>query len=696
MPRQELINFKNDPTSQMVAQMTLWVKGDPLADELRDYWSTFKNRLNEIADDKYKENFRRNNGQPDPEYELLKQAVSAAAEFDHLINVKAFRNRSSDPEKMRDIIIDATKLMKKLQELMQVMYDNKIYIVDPKINHMGATGFFQPDSIKTFFIDNGRIVGGKEMINSYLFNENNNVAVEEFDKTNNLPLYEQRLYFDNPGAQRRSFDSEDPVPVKVPNQARPVRRNANNQNAAPNNQINIVNAQPQARRFKKGMIGEILDEPIEGVNIEPNRMNELSKAVTLNSMKAMVHEAKNNGPYIQKMRQFKQELTNLQKQINDNPGMLEHEEEIKSFISNEYGEGILNRVTFFMDNLDRVAEKKNPTDEDYMKLYSAYNNGANDDIETITQILNKVQDNPNIGAPLKKQCKLFADETEKIMANQAKTLENADAFEKYIALHSAPVSSGMGQSGAEHLAKVVAAYQWKQKAMAIENPEKRPAFRPDSIDKAAKDVIKNPVFRGMFTKKQGDQVVWNSDEIKDIADKNRAFKVLNRMEEPFMFDSRPDLQREALRKLKELGQIMPTSDGASKDYKRFNAYMKSLNNLDPDNIDVLDLGYTLGKVYRETEKYMKGRKSERMTDTQQEHFNETLDVLAILAKTGKIGQALADKLVNRTNEVRTNAYHRLFSEKTVSLEGRSNEATKHRIDVLEGRIKPNVQAGPRV
>jgi hypothetical protein len=92
------------------------------------------------------------------------------------------------------------------------------------------------------------------------------------------------------------------------------------------------------------------------------------------------------------------------------------------------------------------------------------------------------------------------------------------------------------------------------------------------------------------------------------------------------------------------------------------------------------LGGMLDKIYKATESYMKGRKSKRWTDSQQEHFDQTLDVLAIISKTGKNGEELAKKLVDRTNYVRKHRWHHLYEQDTVTLEGRSNQATRERIN----------------
>ena len=81
---------------------------------------------------------------------------------------------------------------------------------------------------------------------------------------------------------------------------------------------------------------------------------------------------------------------------------------------------------------------------------------------------------------------------------------------------------------------------------------------------------------------------------------------------------------------------------------------------------------------------MKGRKSERYKDKSTEHFEESLDVLKIVSDVSPYGAAFADKLVQRTNYVRTHRWNGR-TQKTVTLEGRSNEATKERLDILYGR-----------
>ena len=691
MPRQDLIKFKKDPTAQLVAQMVLWIKADRTSDEINSYFSTFKAELDRRTNEYYMNYMRYNKGVPTAEYELLSQAHKAANNFSRLINTYAIRNLSSDSEKLRDIIVDATKELKVLQGSMESLANHNIYINPVKIAHMGGTGFFQPDKIKIFFADNGRLNPGKELLNSYLFDENNPIAVQEFDKIDQLP----RVNFDNMINRReedkRSYEKNDPIPVKVPNAPR--------QNGDNFREEDVIQRAVQAEevrrsnRYRVDPIGAVIDVPVEGENISKDKKDSMSKAIILGAMKSIVEDYKQNGPYSQKLKAFKTEIEGLRDNLRANPGALAHGQDLISFLTNELGEGLYDRVNFFISNIETVATKQAPTDEDYMKLYQKYNNlhDKDDDFKTIQSILSEAQDNPIIGAPLKQQFKLFAGENEKILAKQVKTLANADPFEKYVMSHSAPVVTVSSKDGAEHLAKLIAAHQWKQKVMSIPNPNNRPAFKPKTIDGKAADLMKNPVFKAMYTKKQGEEVVWDVSKIKDTIERNEAYKAINRLEEPFLFDIDPRKQRDALKTLQNLGNILPSSRKASSDYQRFNGYMKSLAELDVDNMRIDELGLTLGRVYRETERYMKGRKSERMTDTQQEHFNETLDVLAVLAKTGKNGKALADKLVNRTNEVRTNWFHKIFDEKTVSLEGRSNEATQRRIDILEGRIRPQAQ-----
>ena len=104
------------------------------------------------------------------------------------------------------------------------------------------------------------------------------------------------------------------------------------------------------------------------------------------------------------------------------------------------------------------------------------------------------------------------------------------------------------------------------------------------------------------------------------------------------------------------------------------------------------MGTLLNDIYTETERYMKGRKSERYKNVSKEHFEEALDVLAVLSAHNEYGEALAKKLVDRTNEVRTHRWHHLSSQPTVTLEGRGIEATKARLEDLNaGR---NVQHRP--
>ncbi|MBR6897074.1 MAG: hypothetical protein IKN24_02780 [Lachnospiraceae bacterium] len=282
-------------------------------------------------------------------------------------------------------------------------------------------------------------------------------------------------------------------------------------------------------------------------------------------------------------------------------------------------------------------------------------------------------------ASFRKTCKNVFTKLEKYMEKHY-VVDPEHPFEDFIMKNSG--SNAQGRR-AEAMSNVVAAYQWKLANQNLPDDRKKP-FNRNEIQKAGKEVLKDPIFRDFFKAGPGETGMDLSDGLSDMrlniySTDHRFMQVIGHMNNPFAHRITMEQQREALKGLMELGKVLDTCEGASADYKDFFHTLKDLKNKNIRTMDSQEMARTLKNCYDKTEKFMKGRKRNRRWAEQREHFEQALDALAVLSKAGNYGKALADKLVNRTNVVRG---HWLQSK--VSLEGRSTEKTKNRLEKLRG------------
>jgi hypothetical protein len=255
-------------------------------------------------------------------------------------------------------------------------------------------------------------------------------------------------------------------------------------------------------------------------------------------------------------------------------------------------------------------------------------------------------------------------------------------------MNTGDLNFGKGKDALDGVAKVTAAYEWNKINVRQTDPAKRETFSAEKIDKLAEEMKGNPVFKTYYTAKGNDgKGKWSEVFLDSEAKNSTEWRVNNLIDNPFVTASLGK-KREAVKKLKELGEILPEAGSASTEYHRFNATLKGLSTKNVDKLNDGQLNSILKTVFDVNEKYMKGRKSARHKDISKEHFEETLDVLKIYSDISDYGAAMAKKLVDRTNYVRTHRWHGMWDQETVTLEGRNLEATKARIDVLVHGKKP--------
>ncbi len=282
-------------------------------------------------------------------------------------------------------------------------------------------------------------------------------------------------------------------------------------------------------------------------------------------------------------------------------------------------------------------------------------------------------------------------------------------FHAYVAVNMASVS---GYGGIHTLHKVVAAYMYMHEQYRA-NPNRTPQFKYDVVEKQAEALQKSPQWKAFFGLSKQDEKKLEEEYQRDLAvdaailntpakkqeryelikerlekkvfentagrysgNAGRMAELVGYMENPFSFEASMDAQRQALKSLKELGDTMTScSFWSSKAYKQFYRLLKSLAVKDLDNMDQDEMGAILKDAYDKSVAFMTGRMAVRNTPARREHFEQTLDVLAILAKTGELASKMTNEMVYKVNVVRDS----LHQDKATLL-NRNIENTKFRQD----------------
>ena len=176
-------------------------------------------------------------------------------------------------------------------------------------------------------------------------------------------------------------------------------------------------------------------------------------------------------------------------------------------------------------------------------------------------------------------------------------------------------------------------------------------FTVDRARKAAAELRKLPAFQALCKDPQ---------KVRDLLAEGREnparlAEAVSDMQRPFA--KCPEEQcRAMLEKLKRMEPMMDAPQGRSDKWKNFRESIAAID-LEPELKD----GETREEKYREqlqsildnTVKYTKGKKSLRRYEEDQNCFDQSLDVLAVLAEGGgEYARLTARGIVDRTNEVR--------------------------------------------
>jgi len=216
-------------------------------------------------------------------------------------------------------------------------------------------------------------------------------------------------------------------------------------------------------------------------------------------------------------------------------------------------------------------------------------------------------------------------------------------WENYAKAHlvSLPYSPKQKQ---EYLAKAMAgaflAGEKKRNPNAKETP-----FSLASARNAAKYIMDKPGFKRLTA----DPSKVDKLLAEGAKDPDKLFDEAVRVNRPFYNIGR-DKTREILSNLKKMQPLM---DGADAYDSKWAALQESISSIDlKSNDPALSGEMKLQEILNRTTDFMKGKKSLRKSEEHRNCFDQSLDVLAELAKGSAQAEAQAQVLIDRTNEVR--------------------------------------------
>ena len=688
MPRNELISFKKDKDAQFIAQLVIQQRGetdDTFAfDSFGKYTAALRKKTGEYV------------GENDPTYHLVSQTLREVESLQALILRAAI---SPSPRQKRDAIIDAVKSLKRLQSMQETLVNKNIFIFPKGDRVNGPWG--GPEYVTAYVTTMGRCKEGAELLESGLFDVNNKQIVAEFDELMAAPYFDYNNYKVNKQPVRTYMMYQEEFENYM--SSRPQIQVDAKENVGGGDADNVNLEGSYAERYnpdpaytfdKEKIIAHqksVKEKIVKslGKSIEKNDNFARDLNAFINDLKKFHYDVQENPDMADEKTQYVDSLLSQRKIERRDVGRIvpEYKYTLKMNLQNPEPQKFLDSLVYFVGNIESYNESKNR--DKNSKLGDINEVFSKEDGEGFSEILSSLkafQKDPQIPDTFKAKCKVIQNKFETMVANAFNELE-ADPFEKYIAMNTGAFNFGKGENVLDGVAKVTAAYEWKKKNERVNDPAKKEAFDPAKIDKLAEDMKKDPVFRTYYTTNDNGQKKWSKASLESAAKNSTEWKVNSLIDNPFVKATLAN-KRKALKSLKELGSILPDPGSASREYHRFNGMLKGLGSKNIDRLAEGELNYLLKNIFDENEKYMKGRKSARFKDASKEHFEETLDVLKIYSDLSDYGAALAKKLVDRTNYVRKHRWHGMWEQDTVTLEGRSNEATKNRIDVLIHGKKP--------
>ena len=227
------------------------------------------------------------------------------------------------------------------------------------------------------------------------------------------------------------------------------------------------------------------------------------------------------------------------------------------------------------------------------------------------------------------------------------SLKNVKSWSGYLeAMRTAPVPHDPDRK-AEHLAKLLmGAYQaGRVTAKSITGgpaPQPKP-FTLSRAERYVKQIREEPVFKRLCK----DPRLMNELMTQDPKRPHKQFNAMMNMFRPFG-NAAPAKSREVLQKLQNMLPYMDPKRGRSSEWK---ALVDSIERIDLNNPQQSGEA-KLQEIYEKNCAYMKGKKSLRSGKSKQNRFDQSMDVLAVLAEAGPYAKLAAEAVVDRVNEVR--------------------------------------------
>ncbi len=214
------------------------------------------------------------------------------------------------------------------------------------------------------------------------------------------------------------------------------------------------------------------------------------------------------------------------------------------------------------------------------------------------------------------------------------------------------------------------------------HPENAVAFNLKTARQFAKDIRETPAFKAIV----------KSDKVDEYLKKDGIGISEATMGMVHPFNSMTfEQKKQMLEKLKEMAAYVDGPEGRSDKWVRFQRSVASLKNFKLENSNDPDKNgeNKFEEIFNNAIDYMKGKKSLRKNEEQQNRFEQTLDFVSELGKGTEYAGLVADGLRDRITEVRRK--HDPEAERVWDFyngfEKIKNHGTKHE-DIVE---EPNVE-----
>ena len=685
MPRNEYVSFKNDKVTKFAAQLMLQQISRAKYNHIFDNLSLYKKAVSDRVGLYSK----------DPESWHYKKVDELYIELESLSRTLFQSGINRDPIQVRQGLIDITRSIKKIQEIQNELSENKIHIFHMNDRVNGPWG--NPDYIDAYVLNMHLCQEGEEYLKEAVFDENDPEVVHDYDEFSKLEHFSYYGYKQQKKNDRTYMMEADAFEEYKDNRPQ-FKASANHINNI--NPLNIINLDGNIQA-KNGA------DPAYTVDVRViENQQEFAKTNIVNSLLNSFSHDNNQGDafardinaFIQDLKQLHFDMKSKPDQLDDKMRHLDSLLSLRQIKKDNNGKltvsmnldepeepKLLDKLISFVYNIESYNSSKK-TDEDMAKRqFNSIFSGSEDSFKEILMDLKDMQNDPMVPESFKAKCKPILNKFESVVKKAVDELQVAP-FEKYVIMNTGKLNFGRGEAAVDGVAKVTAAYEWKKNNVRIKDPAKKETFSAEKMDKLAEDMKNNPIFKTYYKPHVNDKK-WSKTFLESEARNSKEWRVNNIIDNPFA-SARLQDKKTALNKLKELGEVLPAPGSASDEYCHFNATLKSLSQKNINGLTDGELNHMLKTIFEENENYMKGRKSERYFDVSKEHFEETLDVLKIFSEVNDYGAAMAKKLVDRTNYVRKNRWHGMWSQDPVTLEGRDIEATKARIQVLVYGKKP--------